>query len=233
MAHAIGSASHSIAGNTFANPLHPDTKRIAGMAAAITLNAAMLMLLLVPMSAPPPVALPDLTPSLRWIHRVPVTPVPPIHVPVVKVKPRAHAVTLQRPAVSPPMEHSSAQTAIVDHDPQPIDHLVDTSNDTSLQNGADTAPLPGVRLEYADAPAPAYPRDALRDGVQGTVLLQVLVDVDGRPLQVDIQRSSGDRRLDIAARRQVLVSWRFRPAMKNGHAVQAIGLVPIAFNLDG
>ncbi len=233
MAHAIGSASHALARNTFANPWHPDAKRIAGLAAAITLNAAMLMLLLVPMSAPPPLALPDLSPSLRWIHRVPVTPIPPVHVPVVKAKPQAHAMTSQRPAITTPVDRSSVQTVIVDHDTQPIDPPVDPSNNTSLQNGADTAPLPGVRLEYADAPAPAYPRDALRDGVQGTVLLQVLVDVDGRPLQVDVQRSSGDRRLDIAARKQVLMNWRFRPAMKNGHAVQAIGLVPIAFNLDG
>ena len=228
MAHAIGSVSHA-----FANTLHPDAKRIAGLAAAITLNVAMLMLLLVPMSAPPPLALPDLSPSLQWIHRLPVTPIPPVHVPVIKVKPQPHAVTAQRPAITAPIDHSSVQMAIVDHDTLPIDPPVDTSNNTSLQNGADTAPLPGVRLEYAEAPAPSYPRDALRDGVQGTVLLQVLVDVDGRPLQVDVQRSSGDRQLDIAARKQVLMNWRFRPAMKNGHAVQAIGLVPIAFNLDG
>jgi protein TonB len=89
-----------------------------------------------------------------------------------------------------------------------------------------------VTLEYADAPAPAYPRDALRDGVEGVVMLQVLVDVDGRPLSVDVQRSSGDRRLDNAARKQVLQHWRFRAAMKDGRAVQAVGLVPIAFNLQ-
>jgi periplasmic protein TonB len=98
---------------------------------------------------------------------------------------------------------------------------------------AEIGPVPGVRLEYADAPAPSYPRDALREGVEGTVMLQVLVDVDGRPLQVDVQRSSGDRRLDAAARRQVLQHWRFRPAMQDGRPVQAIGLVPIAFNLRG
>jgi protein TonB len=95
-----------------------------------------------------------------------------------------------------------------------------------------TAPLPGVRLEYAQAPAPAYPRAALRAGIEGTVLLQVLVDVDGRPLQVDVNRSSGDRRLDLAARDQVLRHWRFRPAIRDGRAVQAIGLVPIDFSLD-
>jgi protein TonB len=60
----------------------------------------------------------------------------------------------------------------------------------------------------------------------------VLVDVDGRPLEVTIQRSSGNRDLDAAARRQVLRKWTFRPAMKDGRAVQAIGIVPIDFNLD-
>jgi protein TonB len=89
-----------------------------------------------------------------------------------------------------------------------------------------------VRLEYARAPAPSYPRAALREGVEGTVLLQVLVDVDGRPLRVDVHRSSGDRRLDLAARDQVLRHWRFRPAIRDGRAVRAIGLVPIDFSLD-
>jgi protein TonB len=70
-------------------------------------------------------------------------------------------------------------------------------------------------------------------GVLGVGLRPVLVDVDGRPPQADVQRSSGDRRLDNAARKQVLQHWRFRAAMKDGRAVQAIGLVPIAFNLDG
>ncbi len=232
MTHAIRSTSHALAGNTFANDSRPDTKRIAGMAAAISLNAAILMLLLVPMSAPPPLTLPDIDPSVRWIHRVPVTLIPPVRVPVEKPQPKIHVVVPQRQTTTAPIEHSPAQTVLVDHDTQPIVPAIDRSNNTSQQSDTDTTPLPGVRLEYAAAPAPAYPHDALRDGVQGTVLLQVLVDVDGRPLQVDVQRSSGDRRLDIAARKQVLLNWRFRPAMKNGHAVQAIGLVPIAFNLD-
>ena len=81
------------------------------------------------------------------------------------------------------------------------------------------------------APSPPYPRDALIAGLQGTAPLQVLVDVDGRPLQVDIQKSSGHRKLDEEARRFVLKHWTFRPAMKDGQPVQAIGIVPIAFSL--
>ena len=60
----------------------------------------------------------------------------------------------------------------------------------------------------------------------------MLVDVDGKPLQVSIHRSSGNRELDRAAQQHILRRWTFRPAMRDGRAVQAIGLVPIDFKLQ-
>jgi protein TonB len=96
----------------------------------------------------------------------------------------------------------------------------------------DGRPMEGAHLEYASAAPPPYPREAVINGLTGTVMLRVLVDVDGKPLEVSIQRSSGHRVLDAAARRQVLSKWRFRPAMRNGQAVQAIGVVPVEFKLD-
>ena len=97
---------------------------------------------------------------------------------------------------------------------------------------APPAPLAGVQLRYLHAPAPAYPRDALRVGAQGTVTLRVLVDVDGSPLEVRVERSSGNRSLDNAARTQVLRQWKFQPAIDNGRPVQAYGLVPVDFKLN-
>jgi len=224
MVHAMRPAFHSF------HDIHPDAKRIAAMAAAIVLNAALLMLLVVPMRAPPSVPLPDRDPDLRWILPKTEKPKPPV-VPVDHQRaPTTHPVVHTPVAVTPPIA-----PVIVDNDPMQLDAVdhEQTVQPTQSQETTDSAePLPGVRLEYADAPAPAYPRDALRDGAEGTVLLQVLVDVDGRPLRVDVQRSSGDRRLDLAARRQVLEHWRFRPAMKDGRAMQAIGLVPIDFHLQ-
>jgi len=224
MVHATHLASHSF------RDIHPDGKRIAGMAAAILLNAGLLMLLMVPLRAPPDMPLPDRDPDLRWILPKTETPKPPV-VPVEHHRaPTPHSVVTKPSDTTPPIA-----PVIVDQDPmqaQAVDQEQSTQP-TQEQQVVDTGePLPGVRLEYADAPAPAYPRDALREGAQGTVLLQVLVDVDGTPLRVDIQRSSGDRRLDLAARRQVLQHWRFRPAMKDGRAMQAIGLVPIDFHLQ-
>jgi protein TonB len=69
-------------------------------------------------------------------------------------------------------------------------------------------------------------------GQQGTVLLRVLVDVDGMPLDVEIKRSSGFARLDNAARQQVLKKWKFRPAIRDGQAIQVYGIVPVTFRLD-
>jgi len=211
-----------------AQRLHPDAKRIAGMAAAITLNLALLMLLLVPMQAAPPLSLQDTGPQLSWVlPKAKAPPPPPVHVPVTH-----HHAAPVRPVPAPRPTTEVPQQVVVDQ--ARSDMLIAGEEGTGgprSSNGVGE-PLPGVTLEYADAPAPAYPRDALRDGVEGVVMLQVLVDVDGRPLSVDVQRSSGDRRLDNAARKQVLEHWRFRAAMKDGRAVQAVGLVPIAFNLQ-
>ena len=93
-------------------------------------------------------------------------------------------------------------------------------------------PLQGTQLRYAVAPPPRYPRDAIASGAEGTVLLRVLVDVDGRPLQVVVDRSSGHRSLDREAVRHVQQRWRFVPAMHDGRPVQAWGLVPIGFSLQ-
>jgi protein TonB len=223
MVHAIHSSPRH------ALHVHPDARRIAGLAAAITLDIALLMLLLVPMQGPTSLPALDPDPVFRWIVDAPKPPTPPIHVPVTTHRAPTHRPTaIPTPVapieVAPVVDHGDLQATLPDA--HGTDRMPAVLPDTG-------GPPPGVTLEYADAPPPAYPRDALRDGVQGVVLLQVLVDVDGRPLQVDVQRSSGDRRLDVAARRQVLQHWRFRAAMKDGRAVQAIGLVPIAFNLDG
>ena len=72
----------------------------------------------------------------------------------------------------------------------------------------------------------------LLDGKEGTVVLKVLVDVDGKPLSVEIERSSGHRKLDDAARRQVLRKWMFRPAIRDGQALQVYGIVPVSFSLS-
>lgn len=59
---------------------------------------------------------------------------------------------------------------------------------------------------------PEYPPAALRAQESGVVTLAFLIDVDGRVLESKVERSSGARRLDEAAR-AALGLCKFQPAM--------------------
>ena len=208
--------------------LHPRPERIAAFALAITCNGVLLLVLLVPLQAPPILQLPTIIQPLHWVLPKSRPLPPPLPAPIEKPRADPQPTLDRRQLPTPPVpapvlvEHGSEAAPELPPAPVASENVIDVA----------PAPLPGVRLQYAHAPGPAYPRAALHARVEGMVLLQVLVDVDGRPLRVDVQHSSGDRRLDAAAREQVLRHWRFRPAIRNGRAVQAIGLVPIAFNLE-
>jgi protein TonB len=209
--------------------LHPDGKRITGLAVAITFNALLLMLVMAPVRLPQGVGIPDHPPPaiLWYTPRVEVPVVVPVVPPSRPVVPRVDRARVDTQSPPVPVVVDAGETVVP---PQPV--VVASTGPDVAPTMAPGMPVAGVRLEYLDAPAPEYPRAALRMRIEGTVLLQVLVDTDGRPLQVTVQQGSGDRRLDAAARAQVLGHWRFRPAMRDGRAVQAIGLVPIVFRLD-
>jgi protein TonB len=83
-------------------------------------------------------------------------------------------------------------------------------------------------VEYVRAPAPVYPRESSRRREYGTVTLRVLVDPVGRPAQVQVERSSGFERLDIAALEAVKKAL-FRPHEVNGIAQAAQVLIPVEF----
>ena len=86
-------------------------------------------------------------------------------------------------------------------------------------------PIPG------QSPKPAYPREALRGGEGGLVVLRVTVGPDGKPTKVDFARRSRVRELDRAAHDAVM-RWRFTPAVRNGKAVSSTVLVPVEFTPD-
>lgn len=204
-----------------------DVTRISAEAGAIAINGAALLLLLAPLSVHvPTMEEPVITTLYPVIEKIPPPPPPPTTVPVR----RRAAPTL--PALQPERIEIELPPVV---DPRPGDTVVERTlvADASIdRSGALTEPLSGAHLEYEVAPPPTYPAQALRGMLTGTVTLRVLVDVDGKPIDVQVATSSGHRMLDAAARKQVLAKWRFRPAMQDGHAVQAIGLVPVVFNLD-
>jgi len=61
--------------------------------------------------------------------------------------------------------------------------------------------------------APEYPRDSLTKGEQGTTALRILVGVDGKAIDSEIEASSHSRKLDSAAQRALMeCSYKPQPA---------------------
>ena len=85
-----------------------------------------------------------------------------------------------------------------------------------------------IPARYSRCPAPAFPSEAKKTGLTGTVLLLVEVDESGRPASVCIHRTSGHELLDSAALRTVQ-NWRFEPARLDGQAVSSRAEVPVRF----
>jgi len=78
---------------------------------------------------------------------------------------------------------------------------------------------------------PPYPAAARRANETGTVRLRFLIDVNGKVLDSKIERSSGSRRLDEAARAGLSLC-RFRPGMVNGRPEQSWGSIDYVWKLE-
>jgi protein TonB len=123
---------------------------------------------------------------------------------------------------------------------------------TAITREKPTEPVaaPGQRVVAAPAPAPRaapvrtapvvdanacdkpeYPPAALRAQETGIVLLAFLIDVDGSALESKIERSSGSRRLDEAARK-ALGLCRFKPATVDRKPERAWAKIEYEWKID-
>lgn len=87
-----------------------------------------------------------------------------------------------------------------------------------------------ARPMYRSNPSPKYPRIAIIRGYQGNVLLDVLVNKDGKVHDLKIFKSSGYSLLDRAATSSVK-HWLFEPGMIGEEKVNMWVRVPIRFEL--
>lgn len=89
----------------------------------------------------------------------------------------------------------------------------------------------GGYLVVKEQVKPIYPRKALREGIEGKVLVLITVDEKGVPQEAKVVKSSGNFELDNAAKNAVMKSL-FVPQMVNGVAVRSQGLQEIVFKLS-
>ena len=119
---------------------------------------------------------------------------------------------------------------------------------TAITTAKPTAPIaaPGQRVAPAppraaartapvvDARAcdkPEYPAASLRASETGIVQLAFLIDVDGTAVESKVERSSGHRRLDEAARKALSLC-KFKPATVDGRPERAWAKIEYEWKLD-
>ena len=83
----------------------------------------------------------------------------------------------------------------------------------------------------AQCDKPEYPSASRRMEEEGTVGLKFLVGADGKVIQSEIEKSSGYKRLDEAARAG-LAKCLFRPAMVDGKPEQAWTTIKYVWRLE-
>jgi protein TonB len=164
------------------------------------------------------------------LRHVTATPAPPKPIEVAIIDAPANAEEAP-PMAPPPMQEVVYSLPM----PDAVSFEVETITAPAVANESVSAPVsqsvvpPMVEsVAYVRAPAPVYPRESSRRREFGTVLLRVLVDPAGRPAQIQVERSSGYERLDLAARSAVEKAL-FRPHEVNGVAQAAQVLIPIEF----
>jgi protein TonB len=83
---------------------------------------------------------------------------------------------------------------------------------------------------YRKNPSPKYPRIARRRGYQGTVVIEALVNREGKVEDLRLSHSSGYRVLDRAAMRSVK-NWVFEPGRRGDEEVEMWVKIPVRFQL--
>ena len=138
--------------------------------------------------------------------QLPVLPSPP-----VAVAPAANAVTV---APSPPPSTLS---------PTPMAPAAPAARSEPVRTAA--------VVNAAQCEKPEYPSASRRLEEEGTVHLRFLVGVDGKVMQAEIEKSSGYKRLDEAARAG-LAKCQFRPATVDGKPEQAWASMRYTWRLE-
>jgi len=156
----------------------------------------------------------------------PVAELPTEHKP--KSRPKQQPKPEPKPNPEPKAQVQAEPEPVVEKEPEPVEN----TDALASQDTQEEIELPQFQADYLQNPPPVYPRLSQRLKEQGEVLLKVRVGVDGEPLEISLQQSSGHIRLDKAAQKAV-TQWRFEPAQSNGKPVIAWVVVPFEFALGG
>lgn len=188
-----------------------------------------------PPQAPLPPEKRDLIPETKEVLVEEVQPESPMAPPIQKLD-ESIINTIEPEEEEKVME--SASTATI----QSIDAYIVEDMDEAAPKPK--GPLPEASLSLLPNPKPLplqiavpthkenpiYPRIAKRRGYEGTVVLKVLVGVDGSVADLEILESSGYRILDHEAEKSIR-KWLFEPWKRGEESIEMWGKVIVSFKL--
>lgn len=148
-----------------------------------------------------------------------VVPTPAMDLPVAAATTSALGVTAAPPAIPSALP---ATTPALASAPAPVAAAPSRSP-------APARTAAGVNINQCEKPE--YPSASRRLEEEGTVALRFLVGVDGKVIQSEVEKSSGFKRLDEAARAG-LSKCQFRPALVDGKPEQAWASIKYTWRLE-
>ncbi|OGW62112.1 MAG: hypothetical protein A2V83_00100 [Nitrospirae bacterium RBG_16_64_22] len=169
-------------------------------------------------------------PALIPVELMLVEPEAPAAVPAPRQKPR---VAEKRPPVPQPEPVKATENVLPEKVEAPAPPAASkpaeaVSPDEPIRQAQ--AVLPAGSLAVSHRVLPAYPKMARRHGLEGTVVLRLLVAETGNVGDVVVDAPSGCIDLDKAAIDAVR-KWRFIPATRGGVAVAVWVRQPVTFRL--
>lgn len=140
-----------------------------------------------------------------------------------------------KPVLEAPEPKPEEEPEEIEEEPEPEPEPEPVAERTALEeseaDGLSNEPVMVSEPAIRNWVEPRYPRTAQRRNQQGVVMLDVIVDEEGNPLEISILTSSGHNALDEAAIAAVS-RWEFEPEQRNNQFVKSRVHVPVAFQLN-
>jgi periplasmic protein TonB len=189
-------------------------RRLTGLVATVVLHIVLVYALITGLARKiVEVVLPPLETKIIEAARPPTPDKPPPPPPPKLVPPPPPFIPAPEVRIQMPVQAAPAITVAPAPTPPPAPVVIAPTPPPVLASAPETVPDSCER--------PPYPAAWRRAGEAGEVRLRVLVDVNGRVLESRVERSSGYRRLDEAAREAAL-ECKYRPGMgSDGKPIRA------------
>jgi len=86
-----------------------------------------------------------------------------------------------------------------------------------------------IKPEIIKSPLPRYPLQARRRGIEGVVIINVLISETGDVLRAKVVNPSPEKKVLEEAALEAVKKWKFSSAMKDGQRVRVWMIVPVKF----